>query len=38
VNRKDYGLLWNRMTEAGGWVVGDEVRIVLEVEARGSQP
>jgi polyisoprenoid-binding protein YceI len=38
VNRKDYGLLWNRLTEAGGWVVGDEVRIVLEVEARGSQP
>ncbi|MGH7566769.1 MAG: YceI family protein [Gemmatimonadota bacterium] len=38
VNRKDYGLMWNRLTEAGGWVVGDEVRIVLEVEARGSQP
>jgi polyisoprenoid-binding protein YceI len=38
VNRKEYGLLWNRLTEAGGWVVGDEVRIVLEVEARGSQP
>jgi polyisoprenoid-binding protein YceI len=38
VNRKDYGLLWNRLTEAGGWVVGDDVRIVLEVEARGKQP
>jgi polyisoprenoid-binding protein YceI len=38
VNRKDYGLLWNRLTEAGGWVVGDEVRIVLEVEARGIEP
>jgi polyisoprenoid-binding protein YceI len=38
VNRKDYGLRWNRLTEAGGWVVGDEVRIVLEVEARGVQP
>ena len=37
VNRKDYGLLWNRLTEAGGWVVGDDVRIVLEVEARGKQ-
>ncbi|HYO47250.1 MAG TPA: YceI family protein [Gemmatimonadota bacterium] len=37
VNRKDYGLMWNRLTEAGGWVVGDEVRIVLEVEAQGSQ-
>jgi polyisoprenoid-binding protein YceI len=38
VNRKDYGLRWNRLTEAGGWVVGDDVRIVLEVEARGVQP
>lgn len=36
INRKDYGLAWNRLTEAGGWVVGDEVRIVLEVEARGT--
>jgi polyisoprenoid-binding protein YceI len=38
INRKDYGLMWNRLTEAGGWVVADEVRIVLEVEARGPQP
>ena len=38
INRKDYGLMWNRLTEAGGWVVADDVRIVLEVEARGTQP
>ena len=38
VDRQDYGLRWNRLTEAGGWVVGDEVRIVLEVEARGIEP
>jgi polyisoprenoid-binding protein YceI len=38
VDRKDYGLRWNRLTEAGGWLVGDEVRIVLEVEARGKKP
>jgi polyisoprenoid-binding protein YceI len=38
INRKDYGLMWNRLTEAGGWVVADDVRIVLEVEARGKQP
>ena len=38
INRKEYGLEWNRLTEAGGWVVGDDVRIVLEVEARGKQP
>jgi polyisoprenoid-binding protein YceI len=37
INRKDYGLTWNRLTEAGGWVVGEDVRIVLEVEARGAE-
>jgi len=34
----DYRLKWNRLTEAGGWVVADEVRILLEVEARATQP
>jgi polyisoprenoid-binding protein YceI len=38
INRKDYGLRWNRLTEAGGWLVGDDVRIVLEVEARAKAP
>ena len=38
VDRMDYGLKWNRLTEAGGWVVADEVRILLEVEARATQP
>lgn len=30
--RKDYGLQWNVATEAGGLLVGDEVRIVINVE------
>ena len=38
IDRMDYGLRWNRLTEAGGWVVADEIRIVLEVEARAAQP
>jgi polyisoprenoid-binding protein YceI len=38
IDRMDYGLRWNRLTEAGGWVVADEVRILLEVEARATQP
>lgn len=33
VNRKDFGLAWNAALEAGGVVVGDEVRIELNVEA-----
>lgn len=33
INRKDFGVMWNRTIEAGGVVVGDEVKINLEVEA-----
>lgn len=32
INRKDFGLTWNKALEAGGVVVGDEVKITLEVE------
>ena len=32
INRKDFGLTWNRALEAGGWVVGDEIKITLEIE------
>ena len=32
INRKDFGLSWNAVTEAGGLVAGDDVRIHVEVE------
>ena len=32
INRKDFGLTWNKALEAGGWVVGDEVTIQLDIE------
>lgn len=32
VNRKDYGLVWNKAMETGGVVVGEEVKIIVEVE------
>ena len=32
INRKDFGLTWNAVTEAGGLVVGDEVRLHLNIE------
>jgi polyisoprenoid-binding protein YceI len=32
INRKDFGVVWNKALEAGGVVVGDEVNITLEVE------
>lgn len=33
INRKDFGLNWNKVTETGGLVVGDEIKIGLEVES-----
>lgn len=33
INRKDYGLTWNVALEAGGFLVGDDIKINLEIEA-----
>ena len=33
INRKDYGLTWNVGLEAGGWLVGDSVKINIDLEA-----
>lgn len=33
INRKDFGMGWNAALETGGVVLGDEVRIELNVEA-----
>jgi polyisoprenoid-binding protein YceI len=33
LNRKDYGLEWNMALETGGFLVGDEVRISLSIQA-----
>lgn len=32
VNRKDFGLTWNKALETGGVLIGDEVTINLEIE------
>jgi len=32
INRKDFGILWHRVLDNGGLVVGDEVHISLEIE------
>lgn len=34
VSRKEFGLTWNKMLETGGAVVGDEVTITLDIEAK----
>ena len=33
INRQDYGLLWSQKLDAGGLVVGDLVKIELQIEA-----
>jgi len=32
INRKDFGIAWNRTLDTGGVIVGDEVSISVEVE------
>ena len=32
IERKDFGLTWNAVLESGGFVVGDEVDITIDVE------
>jgi polyisoprenoid-binding protein YceI len=33
ISRKDFGLTWNKLLEAGGAMVGDEVSISIDIEA-----
>jgi polyisoprenoid-binding protein YceI len=33
IDRKDFGVVWNKPMETGGVLVGDEVSIAIEVEA-----
>lgn len=33
INREDYGLTWNQALETGGWLVGKEIKIELDVQA-----
>jgi polyisoprenoid-binding protein YceI len=37
INRKDFGLSWNAALETGGFLVGDEVKITLSVQALPQQ-
>jgi polyisoprenoid-binding protein YceI len=38
INRKDFGLNWNMALEAGGFLVGDNVKIEIELEAVKQEP
>jgi len=36
VNRKDWGLDWNVALEAGGWLVGDQIKLEVDVALQES--
>lgn len=38
INRSDFGMTWNRLLEAGGVTVGDEVTIVIDAELTRRPP
>ncbi|NBQ89716.1 MAG: polyisoprenoid-binding protein, partial [Betaproteobacteria bacterium] len=33
ISRKDFGLTWNAPLEVGGWLVSDEIKVVLDIAA-----
>lgn len=33
INRKDFGIVWNKALDAGGVMLGDDVAITLDIEA-----
>jgi polyisoprenoid-binding protein YceI len=34
LNRQDFGISWNKTLDSGGVVVGDKIKIEIEVEAK----
>jgi polyisoprenoid-binding protein YceI len=38
VNRKDYGIIWNRAIDEGGVLLGDDVKVVINLEVGKKAP
>lgn len=38
INRKDFGIIWNKTLDAGGLALGDDVDINIEIEADAANP
>ncbi|HOY08761.1 MAG TPA: YceI family protein [Candidatus Omnitrophota bacterium] len=34
INRQDFGVSWNKAMDAGGYVVADDVKLIISVEAK----
>ena len=38
LNRKDYGIEWNKSLDGGGYLLGDDVEVDIQLEAIRQQP
>lgn len=38
LNRKDYGIVWNKTMDAGGLVLGDDVEVTVDLELVKAKP
>ena len=38
LNRRDFGLTWNQALETGGALLGNKVKIAIEISAVSSEP
>ena len=38
INRRDFGLTWNRKLDMGGMLLGDDVTMNIDIEARKAKP
>jgi polyisoprenoid-binding protein YceI len=38
INRKDYGILWNKVLDTGGTLLGDDVDVTINIEATRAAP
>lgn len=38
VNRKDFGIVWNRNLDEGGVLLGDDVQVAINLEATSAAP
>jgi polyisoprenoid-binding protein YceI len=37
LNRKDYGIVWNRVLDTGGAMLGDDVSVQIQIEANKAK-
>jgi polyisoprenoid-binding protein YceI len=38
LNRKDYGIVWNRALDTGGFILGDDVKVSINLETGKQEP